>query len=56
LKFNGGITAARGHYGANSSGEALISLIRDEATAPQETDVFGCPLCAPAIQAYQATP
>jgi hypothetical protein len=56
LKFNGGITGARGHFGANAASNALISLIRNEVTTLQETDVFGCPLRTPAIQARGAIP
>jgi hypothetical protein len=56
LKFSGGITGARGHFGANPASDALISIIRGDADTMRETDVFGCPLRAPATREYQAMP
>jgi hypothetical protein len=44
LVFNGGITAARGHFGANDGVDAVISIL-EEGTARRNTaPVFGCSL------------
>jgi hypothetical protein len=43
LKFNGGITGARGHEGDNAGETALLSLLRGGANLNQ-TPVFGCAL------------
>jgi hypothetical protein len=44
LVFQGGITASRGHYGANPASNQVISLLDGETTQPGETPVYGCPL------------
>lgn len=46
LAFSGGITAARGHYGANPASDKVLSLLRSE-TSDGRSDVFGCPLRSP---------
>ena len=44
LVFNGGITAARGHSGANDGRDAVVSLLEDRAPRRSTTPVFGCSL------------
>jgi hypothetical protein len=44
LRFNGGITAARGHEGDNAGRRAIFEIITEEADKTVETLVFGCPL------------
>lgn len=43
LVFSGGITSARGHYGANKASEYMNSILQSENGTAQ-TSVFGCPL------------
>ena len=42
LLFNGGITASRGHAGANVGENAVISLITEQQFKQTQTLVFGC--------------
>lgn len=42
--FSGGITGSRGHAGDNAGETAIISLVREQATAITKTPVFGCAL------------
>jgi hypothetical protein len=44
LRFNGGITASRGHEGDNAGRSAISEIIAQEADKTGETLVFGCPL------------
>jgi hypothetical protein len=44
LLFNGGITAARGHAGANNGRDAVVSLVRDGTSRRHTTPTFGCSL------------
>lgn len=44
LVFRGGITAARGHEGANAGRSAVVSLVEGGRPAQAQTPVFGCPL------------
>lgn len=44
LLYAGGITAARGHEGANTGRSSLEALIDGRAPAPASLPVFGCPL------------
>lgn len=44
LLFSGGITAGRGHYGANSASDTLIALLGGAVADSSVTQVFGCPL------------
>ena len=44
LAFHGGVTAARGHVGANAGHTSLAALLRGTAPAKTRTPVFGCPL------------
>lgn len=45
LAFHGGVTAARGHYGASTSSELLSSLLEAKSIKRGEcTAVYGCPL------------
>lgn len=44
LRFNGGITASRGHEGDNAGRQAIFEIITKEADKSTETFVFGCPL------------
>ena len=44
LRFNGGITASRGHEGDNAGTRAVFEIVTKEADKTEETAVFGCPL------------
>lgn len=44
LLFNGGITAARGHAGANDGRDAVVSLLDEGTSRRQTTPAFGCSL------------
>ena len=44
LTFAGGLTASRGHFGANPSSDQLITTINSDHRAIVTADVFGCPL------------
>ena len=48
LLFTGGITAARGHAGANTGESAIAALINGRVPDRTSTPVFGCPFTAPA--------
>ncbi len=47
LLFQGGLTASRGHEGANFGERALRALARGEVPNHNRTPVFGCPLRHP---------
>jgi hypothetical protein len=51
LRFNGGITASRGHSGDNTGRAAIVSLITTGAAQTDRTSVFGCSLHDPATRA-----
>jgi hypothetical protein len=46
LMFSGGITASRGHAGANAGADAIVALVRNQADAAKhtrtQTPVYGC--------------
>lgn len=44
LKFNGGITSARGHQGDNAGRDAILAFARTGIARHAETLVFGCGL------------
>ena len=44
LRFDGGITASRGHEGDNAGRRAVFEIVTKEASETEETAVFGCPL------------
>ncbi len=44
LRFDGGITASRGHEGDNAGSRAIFEIITKENGKNAETLVFGCPL------------
>jgi hypothetical protein len=46
LVFQGGITAGRGHFGANPASDRVLSLLQEETTQSIEMPVYGCPLQA----------
>lgn len=46
LLFSGGITASRGHAGANAGESAIVALVNDQGSAQTETLVFGCALAS----------
>jgi hypothetical protein len=48
LRFNGGLTSARGHAGDNYGASAVLALVRGEAHDTKTFPVFGCPLRATA--------
>ena len=42
LRFNGGITASRGHDGDNAGSLAIFEIVTEEIDKTAETPVFGC--------------
>jgi hypothetical protein len=44
LRFNGGITASRGHIGDNAGESAVLAVLNQQAADRQQTPVFGCSL------------
>lgn len=44
LRFDGGITASRGHEGDNAGSRAIFEIVAKESDKTAETAVFGCPL------------
>jgi hypothetical protein len=44
LVFRGGITAGRGHRGANTGRHAVLCWLRSGSAGPTEAPVYGCPL------------
>jgi hypothetical protein len=44
LVFNGGITAARGHFGPNDGVDAIVSLLEHGTARHHSAPVFGCSL------------
>jgi hypothetical protein len=44
LKYQGGITVARGHEGDSRGKDALFALARGETQAAAQCPVYGCPL------------
>ncbi|HEX8367852.1 MAG TPA: hypothetical protein VF604_04870 [Pyrinomonadaceae bacterium] len=44
LRFDGGITASRGHEGDNAGSRAIFEILTEDAFKTAETAVFGCPL------------
>jgi hypothetical protein len=46
LRFNGGITQARGHAGLSAGESAIISLVSNQPAERAETVVFGCSLAS----------
>src|SRR5579884_2465948 len=44
LRFQGGITASRGHSGDNAGRSAIIALLHGEQSPVVKTPVFGCSL------------
>jgi hypothetical protein len=44
LRFNGGITAARGHEGDNAGRQALETILTHGTPSASQTRVFGCAL------------
>jgi hypothetical protein len=51
LRFNGGITASRGHSGDNSGRTAIVSLVTQGTSETDRTSVFGCSLHDPTTRA-----
>ena len=45
LRFAGGITISRGHFGDNPGRDALTALLSSGETNRSRTAVFGCALC-----------
>lgn len=43
LRYDGGITASRGHEGDNSGREAIYKIITQDSDSSAEMPVFGCP-------------
>lgn len=44
LRFDGGITASRGHEGDNAGSRAVFEIVTKDSAESAETFVFGCPL------------
>lgn len=44
LRFDGGITASRGHEGDNAGSRAVFEIVTKDSAENAETFVFGCPL------------
>lgn len=44
LRFDGGVTAARGHEGDNAGSRAIFEIVTKENDTTAESLVFGCPL------------
>jgi hypothetical protein len=44
LRFDGGITASRGHEGDNAGSRAIFEILTEDAAKTTETAVYGCPL------------
>ena len=44
LRFDGGITASRGHEGDNAGSRTIFEIITKDAVKTGETAVYGCPL------------
>jgi len=44
LIFSGGITASRGHAGANTGESAVLAALKQEPMLRNRTPVFGCSL------------
>ena len=53
LRFHGGITIARGHFGDNPGANAVQALVNQQPTELIETPVFGCSLLAEACRPDQ---
>jgi hypothetical protein len=53
LLFSGGITGSRGHAGDNMGEDSIETLLNGNATAVNQTAVYGCPLlgnvCRPGV-------
>jgi hypothetical protein len=47
LRFNGGITSARGHHGDNAGADAIVELVQNGTCKGNQTLVFGCALSNP---------
>jgi hypothetical protein len=44
LAFEGGLTAARGHYGQNSASDAALTALQAAPASPLDFPTYGCPL------------
>ena len=44
LKFNGGITGARGHEGDNDGQDSVMQILNEGSSSCRESPVFGCPI------------
>jgi hypothetical protein len=51
MRFNGGITASRGHSGDNTGRSAIVSLVITGTSQTERTSVFGCSLHDPTTRA-----
>jgi hypothetical protein len=49
LRFQGGITASRGHEGESPGKQAILDIVVDGSQTDIETSVFGCPLRDPPL-------
>jgi hypothetical protein len=44
LRYQGGITASRGHEGDNAGKQAVIEILRGHRDSQKSMPVFGCPI------------
>jgi hypothetical protein len=44
LRYQGGITASRGHEGDNAGAQAIVQILQGRPAARKTMPVFGCPL------------
>jgi len=44
LRYQGGITASRGHEGDNAGKQAVIAILRGQRDSQKSMPVFGCPI------------
>jgi hypothetical protein len=56
LVFTGGITAARGHQGANAGVDSILLAVAGKPAEVARTPVFGCSLHDPDAQALKENP
>lgn len=49
LRFNGGITGARGHFGDNAGLDTVVAQIQTGSRDENNCSVFGCPLPDPNV-------
>lgn len=56
LRFSGGITGARGHFGDNAARDAVVALLAEGPAPGARSRVFGCALRGPGAPAREDPP